>query len=429
MKKIKLYSIIFVIAIALFILPTISNASDVQVNRNIYTNTGSMKFEFSGLTLDTSHNYQFGITKTQADEIETWFNITDYTETTAVVDVNYSTSEIKKVVDLSDKVYITIKDANDDSIIVEKNEVDVKMPYLKVSNYTVIPNGKEFDISETNGINIPLRNPNKSKAYFQYEKITDSNIINKYNEIKNSNGDYNELQDILSETPPSANWKQWGYFNGFSFENINGYGYPERKISVPDTGLYYLWMYFSTENAKDVYGYILVDNLDQNEISLDSISLPQTAEVELGKTLTLTPKFSPSDATNKIVTWSSSDESVATVDNAGNVTPKKIGSTIITVTSQDGSKKATCTVTVTLAQNNGNTNNSNNTSNGNLNNGTTSGGNKTSNSGNGTSKNDSTMSKGSLPKTGLSLAVVVVAVTLFISCIGAYYKYNKLKDI
>lgn len=145
-----------------------------------------------------------------------------------------------------------------------------------------------------------------------------------------------------------------GYFS-------NGYGYTQRNVNTPDYGLYYMWIYLAGNNVKNLYGYILVDNL-QPEIALDSISLPKTDEVELGKTLTLTPTFSPVNTTNKIVTWSSSDESVATVDNAGKITPKKIGSTIITVTSQDGNKKAFCTVTVTQPNTSNNNNNDNNNS-------------------------------------------------------------------
>lgn len=56
---------------------------------------------------------------------------------------------------------------------------------------------------------------------------------------------------------------------------------------------------------------------------------------------------------------SSSDETVATIDNNGKITPKKIGSTIITATSQDGNKKTTCTVTVLEPSNNNQSNNNN----------------------------------------------------------------------
>ena len=73
-----------------------------------------------------------------------------------------------------------------------------------------------------------------------------------------------------------------------------------------------------------------------------------TASLEVGKTTTLTATVEPSDATNKSVTWRSSDNSVATVAADGTVTAVKAGTATITATAEgDNSKFATCTVTVT----------------------------------------------------------------------------------
>ena len=161
-----------------------------------------------------------------------------------------------------------------------------------------------------------------------------------------------------------------------------------------------------------MYGYILVDNL-QPDVALESISLPKTANVALGSSLTLTPTFTPSTATNKIVTWSSSDESVATVDNAGRVTPKKVGSTIITVVSQDGNKRATCTVTVTSASSN-NGNNNNNSGSGIINN---------------DGKDDPTTAPGKLPQTGATIALAVTISVIVITGIIALIRYSRFRDI
>ena len=78
-------------------------------------------------------------------------------------------------------------------------------------------------------------------------------------------------------------------------------------------------------------------------VSLDKTSLGLTE----GDTETLTATVEPSDATNKNVTWSTSDASIATVTD-GVVTAVAPGTATITVTTVDQSKTATCTVTVTV---------------------------------------------------------------------------------
>lgn len=78
-----------------------------------------------------------------------------------------------------------------------------------------------------------------------------------------------------------------------------------------------------------------------------SISLAKKATVYTGKKLTLKAKVNPSTASNKALTWKSSNSKIAKVDAKGVVTALKAGTVKITATAKDGSKKsATCTVTV-----------------------------------------------------------------------------------
>ena len=75
-----------------------------------------------------------------------------------------------------------------------------------------------------------------------------------------------------------------------------------------------------------------------------------SANLFVGKSFLLTKTVIPSSASNKAVTWKSSDTKVATVDQTGKVTAKRRGTATITCTAKDGSKKsASCAVTVTIA--------------------------------------------------------------------------------
>ena len=76
------------------------------------------------------------------------------------------------------------------------------------------------------------------------------------------------------------------------------------------------------------------------------VSLPSTAKAYIGKTTKLTATVKPSSASNKDVTWTSSNKSIATVSSKGVVKGKKAGTVTITVTTKDGSFKDTCKVTV-----------------------------------------------------------------------------------
>ena len=81
-------------------------------------------------------------------------------------------------------------------------------------------------------------------------------------------------------------------------------------------------------------------------ILVESVSLDKTSvELKEGEEVSLTATVKPSNATNKNVTWSSSNETVASVTD-GKVSALKSGETTITVTTEDGAKTAECKITV-----------------------------------------------------------------------------------
>lgn len=85
---------------------------------------------------------------------------------------------------------------------------------------------------------------------------------------------------------------------------------------------------------------------------VQGISLNHDAKTftKAGETLQLTATIYPDSATNKTVTWKSSDKTVATVDESGLVTAVGNGTADITATTEDGGKTATCQVTVEIPE-------------------------------------------------------------------------------
>ncbi|MGR5867128.1 Ig-like domain-containing protein [Bacillus cereus] len=84
--------------------------------------------------------------------------------------------------------------------------------------------------------------------------------------------------------------------------------------------------------------------------AVTSVALDKgTLSITMGQTATLVADVQPATA-DPTVMWSSSDASSVTVNASGKVTPVKVGTAILTVSSKaDQTKKATCTITVTEA--------------------------------------------------------------------------------
>jgi len=93
------------------------------------------------------------------------------------------------------------------------------------------------------------------------------------------------------------------------------------------------------------------NNLAVSIVLVSGVTLDKTAltMLTISGTVTLKATVTPSNATNKAVTWSTSNPAVATVSN-GVVTSIAAGSAAITVTTADGGFTAACTVTVIEAE-------------------------------------------------------------------------------
>lgn len=163
--------------------------------------------------------------------------------------------------------------------------------------------------------------------------------------------------------------------NKIAFENvtINGTGkeYPYNNISNSTAARGYAVIFEKSPIGEATYCNLNYSNLGGNvngvafgtaqqgtfkwtaltgceQEAVSGISLlPADTTMAGGAILQLRPVFSPANATNKIISYSSSDPSVASVDYAGQVTAMGKGQATITVTTQDGGYSASSTITVT----------------------------------------------------------------------------------
>ena len=133
-------------------------------------------------------------------------------------------------------------------------------------------------------------------------------------------------------------WQRWG-------KTVPGWD-NDAEIWTGEASSVLMNMELSDENHQNPFQVIFTI---EAKVDVTSITLPATASMTVGgETLTLTPTVLPDNATDKGVTWTTSDASVATVDADGVVTAVAVGTATITATAKDGSGvTGTCTVNVT----------------------------------------------------------------------------------
>lgn len=99
----------------------------------------------------------------------------------------------------------------------------------------------------------------------------------------------------------------------------------------------------TTDNTISASCSVTVEAIAVTGVSIN----PTSANLQIGGSTDLTATVLPANATDKSVSWTSSNTAVATVNNNGHVSAVAAGTATITVTTTDGSKTNTCSVTVT----------------------------------------------------------------------------------
>lgn len=122
----------------------------------------------------------------------------------------------------------------------------------------------------------------------------------------------------------------------------------DSRISVASTGTYDIYLAKSLD-----YFYVMSkgqkpdDDAGSSNISVTGVTLNKTSlSLTAGDTYTLLCTVRPSNASDKSVTWKSSNTSVASVNSSGKVTAIKEGTAVITVKTNDGGYTAECEVSV-----------------------------------------------------------------------------------
>ena len=160
------------------------------------------------------------------------------------------------------------------------------------------------------------------------------------------------------------------YWEGYSYADSMNFAYstrPSGAVDAPAANVTFkingktttIDLYTSGDGISD---WAPDDNnanemLVQTEVEIPKVAVSgitlnnSTLSLTTGQNFTLQAMLSPSNATNKEVTWESSDAGVAAVSKDGVVTAKKAGkATIVAKAADESGKYASCVVTVTEAK-------------------------------------------------------------------------------
>lgn len=205
----KIIKFLLILLFSFLIMATISNATDgVTVKREFVGSDATMNFEFSGLTLNKDNKkYEWGFTELKNDEITKWYDLADFTNNKANVIIDPKIDSIANIVNKTDIGFVTIREKGL-NIVMEPKEVDLKIPLLELTDKPIINNGDRFSVGRESCISLKLHGT--FNLSYQFEKVTDSNLINKYRELKNISANrediVNSLEKIIKKTPSSNSW-------------------------------------------------------------------------------------------------------------------------------------------------------------------------------------------------------------------------------
>ncbi len=164
----------------------------------------------------------------------------------------------------------------------------------------------------------------KASTYYHGTYVVTSSYYDNKNDGSTDKGTYVSTEDMKKK----STYVDWDFAKTWSIASTENDGYPQLKSfegqEIPTPS----------------------DTVDVRGVELNK----GTLTLKIGDSETLSATVLPVSATNKNVSWKSSNTSVATVDANGKVTAVAAGTANITVTTEDGNKTATCKVTVTASE-------------------------------------------------------------------------------
>ena len=303
MKKQKILISLIIFA-CILMAATIVNAADtftttdgILVTKKVEGYNGDIDLKISNIELSSEKNYVWGISETSvADNVQKWFVLGNFSVNNKTAEINLvmSNEDILSVLRKTNTVYLFIKDTKDENYLVDKLEMDLTLPPYHAVGITewlgsyYIIGGDLTSVDQWDGASY-----NISNAYYKFEKVTDSQLIRKYNDAVENKTSMEDIFDITIEDIENVtDWEKCTRDYGYAYTKIDKENLPK------DNELYILYIKAKDSDSKILYGYKIwpidgkkvnesyTDNNDGNKDNKDSNIASNTQKQETATPVT-----------------------------------------------------------------------------------------------------------------------------------------------
>ena len=312
MKKLRILIFFLVCALILLITTNVnateifSTSDGVIVTKKVEGFNGDIDLEISNITLSSEGNYVWGISETSIkDDINKWYPLLDFNINNKTATINLVTSDIniRTLLRKTNTAYLFIKNTNDENFVIDNLELDLTLPpyhafdlYEWLSDY-YITGGTRISASTIQWNAAPY---NIANASYKFEKVTDSDIIKKYNEaIQNKTS----LENIFSiNTDDIENITDWENCS-LAYNSVTNPIFTKiDKEKLPkDDALYILYIKAKDIDSKFLYGYKFYSfenkTVTVNDENVKDDSLKEIIDDKTNPTDNIDPSLTQPDTT------------------------------------------------------------------------------------------------------------------------------------
>lgn len=300
-------------------------------------------------------------------------------------------------------------------IDMSKSTVNSSMlrPNYKDIRYSFIKPGDEVNLKDNSFKISASKDSTKGYEYNEYIAPPNTGVLTNHGRLNNFLA-YALVDNLVNKSVDSYGFDDKGTGFKLTFRNAedsNGYwGYSDGQKDD-----------YSIVNVAMDITPIKTSIIHDNNQSISPLGVhinEKNIELKAGDSITLTTLIDGTNALNKEIAWSSSDETIAKVDDKGKVTAIKEGKVMVTATTVDGKKSSTTEITIIKA--------SDNSGNGGSNDNENSGNNSNNNPGNqGSNNSNNTSGVGALPQAGTPIGSTLIILLGIICMVSGALFYKR----